>query len=272
MAFTFQQIGVDVVSDLTGLPGPTFFATTNVGFVFGGATRFDGLEGLYFFDATSTATPDGFLVLCPSIVTPPAPGRWLRSVHFDQVQADWNQTNSAAIDFINNKPDLTIIVPIGSMLMWSTNSAPSNWLFCDGSAVSRTTYANLFSVISTTYGSGDGSTTFNVPDLRQRFPLGKAVSGTGSTLAATGGMIDHIHTVDPGTTSTSSDGLHNHTGATGTPSTTVAATNLTGSAASTTHTHSISSDGAHTHTIDISSFNSGTANPPFLVINFIIKT
>src|SRR6185503_20590605 len=47
-------------------------------------------------------------------------------------------------------------------------AAPSGWLNCDGSAVSRTTYANLFAAIGTTFGAGDGSTTFNVPDLRGR--------------------------------------------------------------------------------------------------------
>jgi len=90
-------------------------------------------------------------------------------------------------------------------------------------------------------------------------------------LGGTGGAIDHLHSADPSSTATSSDGSHNHGGATGTPSGTVAATNLTGSAASTTHTHSISTDGAHTHTVDIASFNTGTANPPFVTVNYIIK-
>lgn len=88
-------------------------------------------------------------------------------------------------------------MPAGAMQMYGGASAPSGWLLCDGAAVSRTTYARLFTAISTTYGVGDGSTTFNVPDMRQRFPLGKATSGTGSTLGATGGAIDHTHTVPP---------------------------------------------------------------------------
>jgi microcystin-dependent protein len=161
--------------------------------------------------------------------------------------------------------------PSGIITPYAGTTAPLGYLLCDGSAINRTTYAALFAIISTTYGSGDGSTTFNLPDLRQRFPLGKAASGTGSTLGGTGGVIDHLHTADPASTATSSDGSHNHTGATGTPSSTVAATNLTGTAASTTHTHSISTDGAHTHNVDISSFNTGTANPPFISLNFIIK-
>lgn len=62
--------------------------------------------------------------------------------------------------------------PAGAIMAYAANSAPTGWLLCDGSAVSRTTYAALFSVISTTWGIGDGSTTFNVPDLRGQFLRG----------------------------------------------------------------------------------------------------
>lgn len=59
--------------------------------------------------------------------------------------------------------------PVGLISAWSTGTAPTGWLVCDGSAVSRVTYADLYSVIVDTAGSGDGSTTFNVPDFRGRF-------------------------------------------------------------------------------------------------------
>ncbi len=75
-------------------------------------------------------------------------------------------------------------VPIGSLMMWPTATAPAQWLICDGTAVSRNLYAALFSVLGTTYGAGDGSTTFNVPNLAGRLPRG--VNGT-YTLASTGG-------------------------------------------------------------------------------------
>ena len=66
--------------------------------------------------------------------------------------------------------DLTVggsfnIVPAGTVVMHGAGTAPSGWLACDGSAVSRTTYADLFASIGTRYGSGDGSTTFNLPVL-----------------------------------------------------------------------------------------------------------
>lgn len=59
-----------------------------------------------------------------------------------------------------------ITTPAGLVCMWTKSSIPTGWLECNGQAVSRATYATLFAVIGTTYGVGDGSTTFNVPDLR----------------------------------------------------------------------------------------------------------
>ena len=63
-------------------------------------------------------------------------------------------------------------MPTGSVIPYAGKSAPDGWLLCDGAAVSRTTYADLFAVIGTTFGSGDGSTTFNLPDLRGRVAVG----------------------------------------------------------------------------------------------------
>lgn len=63
--------------------------------------------------------------------------------------------------------------PVGAGMDWYTNTAPSGWLLCDGSEVSRATYAALFAVIGTTYGSGDGATTFNLPDVKGRTLVGR---------------------------------------------------------------------------------------------------
>lgn len=95
--------------------------------------------------------------------------------------------------------------PVGEMRPFAGSSAPTGFLLCDGSAVSRTTYAALFAVVSTTYGVGDGSTTFNVPDVRGRALIG-AGQGTGLTnraLGATGGAETHALTAAEGPT-------HNH--------------------------------------------------------------
>ena len=74
--------------------------------------------------------------------------------------------------------------PAGIIMPFAGTVAPENYLFCDGSAVSRTTYATLFGVIGTTFGAGDGSSTFNVPDLSGRVPLGVSQS---HALGTTGG-------------------------------------------------------------------------------------
>ncbi len=76
----------------------------------------------------------------------------------------------AAIDAIHNA--LAINTPTGSITTWSTATAPSGFLICNGSAVSRTTYAALFAVIGTAYGAGNGTSTFNIPDLRGVFVRG----------------------------------------------------------------------------------------------------
>ena len=83
-----------------------------------------------------------------------------------------------------NLQDITNRSEVGTIKPWGKATAPDGYLLCDGSAVSRTTYADLFTVIGTTYGTGDNSTTFNVPDLQGKFPQGK--SGT-TNLATTGG-------------------------------------------------------------------------------------
>lgn len=82
---------------------------------------------------------------------------------------------------ITPQPNQRTLVPVGTLIMWAGNSTPSGWLVADGSCISRTTYAVLFSVISTTFGVCDGSTTFGVPDLRGRVPMG---AGTGNFLTA----------------------------------------------------------------------------------------
>lgn len=82
---------------------------------------------------------------------------------------------------------------VGEIKIWGSDTIPDGWLLCNDQAVSRTTYATLFSVIGTTFGIGDGATTFNVPDLRGKVTVGKD-SGTFSTLGATGGEEEHTLT------------------------------------------------------------------------------
>ncbi len=76
--------------------------------------------------------------------------------------------------------------PVGSIISYGGSSAPTGWLLCDGSAISRTTYADLFAVLGTTYGTGDGSTTFNIPDFRGVFPKGAGTTNRAAGKDASG--------------------------------------------------------------------------------------
>lgn len=77
---------------------------------------------------------------------------------------------------VSGRPDLSAVIPPGTIIHYAGRTVPSGWLICNGAKVSRTNYAALFAAIGTTYGAGDGSTTFGLPNLNGRF-----LEGTTST-------------------------------------------------------------------------------------------
>jgi len=92
------------------------------------------------------------------------------------------------------------VVHAGIISMYAGEAAPPGYLLCDGTPVSRTTYPDLFTAISTFWGAGDGSTTFNLPDLRNRFPVAKGPAGWSDVLAEGGGskdapIVQHQHDI-----------------------------------------------------------------------------
>jgi len=95
-------------------------------------------------------------------------------------------------------------LPIGSVISYTNNTPPSGYLMCDGSAISRSVYAQLFTIIGTTYGVGDGSTTFNLPNIEGRTIVGKGSEVEFNTLGKTGGEKTHV-------LSTAEMPVHNHT-------------------------------------------------------------
>jgi microcystin-dependent protein len=108
---------------------------------------------------------------------------------------------------LNDKAPIASRIPVGVISAYAGSSAPSGWLLCAGQAVSRSTYSDLFEALSTTYGVGDGSTTFNLPDLRGRVAAGldnmggsaasrltSTVLTASNTLGATGGAQTHTLT------------------------------------------------------------------------------
>jgi microcystin-dependent protein len=127
-----------------------------------------------------------------------------------------------------------VSVPTGQGALFFGPTAPDGWLLCDGSAVSRSIYSALFSILGTTWGAGDGVSTFNLPDLRARFPLGSVSAGP-DTVGAYGGTNEVTLTVNELPE-------HNHP--------------LTGKA----HTHSVTDPG-HTHTITDPGHTHGVTDP-----------
>lgn len=120
--------------------------------------------------------------------------------HTELTQAEYNALSQAEkengeVYFITDgTPDNLIVndsVPIGAIQAYGGATAPAGWLMCDGSAVSRNGYSELFSAIGTTYGDGDGSTTFNLPDLQGRVAIG---SDTNYVLGDYDGESEHILT------------------------------------------------------------------------------
>jgi microcystin-dependent protein len=180
------------------------------------------------------------------------------------------------VEFLNDGVDVTPRIAIddregndvevGFIVPTGRAAAPTGWLMCDGGAVSRSTFANLFAAIGTAYGVGDGATTFNLPDLRQRFPLGKAASGTGATLGGTGGSIDHTHALDSATShariamNDTTDQLSSEV---------KAVSNWTRNAGASLVTNNT---GATDSIAARLGGNSDVANPPFQTVNYVIKT
>jgi microcystin-dependent protein len=130
--------------------------------------------------------------------------------------------------------DLGAVLPAGAVQLYAGTTLPDGWLYCDGSEVSRTTYADLFAAISTTYGVGDGATTFNLPDLRGRAAFGR--DNMDNSVGTGGGDAARLTTGGSGVNGDSlgaSGGTETHT--------------LT-SGEMPTHSHSVV-DGGHTHSI-----------------------
>lgn len=188
------------------------------------------------------------------------------------------------------------VIPAGCLMPWAGNGvAPDGWLICNGQTVLRTSYPDLFTAIGTAFGAGDGSTTFQIPNLSGRVPVGldasqsefNAIGKTGgskSTVAAHTHANPHSHTGTTGVMSANSAHAHsyilgyrddlNFTGVTGqNPA-------ADGPGAFSNGTATASSSTEHTHTFTTSAVSGDTAStglgsgnlPPFLTLQYLIKT
>lgn len=166
----------------------------------------------------------------------------------------------------------TTEMPTGSVITWvgAPSSRPTGWLNCSGLAVSRTTYADLFAVIGTYFGVGDGTTTFNLPDFRGLSLVGAVSTNLGVAVGNTaGGKVWTYGTADPFTalTHSSDNAAHTHTFTDDSQGDHTHATNHTTTAtyssqtAASGHTHTYAGTGVsngHDHTVANLGASSGT--------------
>ena len=171
-------------------------------------------------------------------------------------------------DNLTNKTYVDAISPAGSVTMFASSTVPSGWLECNGAAVSRTTYATLFAAIGTTWGAGDGSTTFALPDLRGEFVRGwDHGKGTDTGRAFASSQADEIES-HTHTGTTDSGGAHSHTYLRGLGGAGIGAEPGTSGATA----GDTSSAGAHTHPFTTAATGGTETRPRNIALMYIIKT
>ena len=169
----------------------------------------------------------------------------------------------------------TAEIPVGTIMPFTSTSVPSGYMVCNGSAISRTAYAELFSIIGTTYGSGDGSTTFNLPNIKGRVVVGQDTNDTSfDTIAETGGskyLQQHTHGMDSG-------GAHSHlvysSFQTGGSDQAYASVNSVGNGTNNKWRSGdarATADSNHTHTIKNAGSGDSQNLQPYIVLVYMIK-
>lgn len=176
---------------------------------------------------------------------------------------------------------------VGEIIEYGGATAPAGWLLCDGAAISRAVYSNLFAILGTVHGAGDGATTFNLPNKTGKVTIGAGGSrprgstgGSETHTLATANLPSHAHSMNHSHARTSTNGAHDHP---------IQRSTAVGGSASTvplgtgtidrTGTGAISFDGAHDHSVPAYTGNTGNAGsgtpvnhmPPNVAGTFIIK-
>lgn len=253
---TYKSSTNDSITGLTNSKAPTNHASTATTYGTGSSTKYGHVK---LSDATDgTEGENDGVAATPAAVA----------------------TVQATVDALS----IDLALPAGVTVPYAGATSPTGWLLCNGQAVSRTSYSRLFAAIGTTYGQGDGSTTFNVPDLRECNPvgIGKRASGvTNHNELTLGGFQDdqyqqHVHNIGGSTGATQptfTGTAHSHSF---TPSGSVASHNHQFTPEGTVsehshglnnHTHSFSWKGSHGHNLGKSSTRSNDDSTLALVSN-----
>ncbi len=169
-------------------------------------------------------------------------------------------------------------IPTATIIPWSSASVPTGYLECNGSAISRSTYSALFAIVGTTYGAGDGSSTFNIPDLQDKCVVSKsnnktlASTGGADTIAATGNVAGSTANA---TLSTPQLASHSHPGG-GNPSSPGRYYNGPNQAPAKKGVQNTGNSGSgdgHSHNMSANFTGDATSVvQPYLTILYIIKT
>ena len=149
-----------------------------------------GVNAIPVVTVDTTGRVTGLSTVTPSIPTTQLTG----TVGYAQLSADVTTT----------------LTPTGVIHMWPTSTAPTGYLLCNGAAVSRTTYNALYVLIGTTFGAGNGSTTFNLPNYVNRFPYGTTVGAIGGSADAI--VVSHTHGFSGTSSAVSNDHSHGFSG------------------------------------------------------------
>lgn len=169
-----------------------------------------------------------------------------------KVGANLSVFPDGTLNVLTSSSNVSDTLPIGSIVEWGSDAAPENWLICNGQELKRNEYPDLFAAIGTTYGEGDGSTTFKLPDMSSKFPIGYNSSDSDfNSLGKTGGEKEHTLTLGE------------------LPSNPILTTNTSSAA-----TDGYIMRGSYTSVSNYNVGGNGEAHnnmPPYLVVNYIIK-
>ena len=231
------------------------------------AQKLIDIVGQAYFTSAADTTDDSTLTLGSSKLKVADGGITATQLANDSVITD--RILDGAVTAVKLDPAaVSVLMPTGSIMSFAGSSAPTGYLLCDGAAISRSTYSTLFGLLATTYGAGDGSTTYNIPDLRGRVIAGQDDMGgasanrlTGLTGGVDGDVLGGSGGTETHTLSTAEMPSHTHsynrtTNVTAGGSTAIEDGPVTGTATSS----ATGGGGAHNNV------------QPTFILNYIIKT